>query len=161
MGRLATMVDVVDKALRIVGALCLVALTVLVVVQVFMRYGLGGVPAFTEEISRYAMIWMALLGSAVAVREASHIRIDLVPTILGATAPLIGRVLEVLIDLVALTVFLVLVWQGIDMVIFAHGQRSEGLQVSLAYPYASVPVAFGFAAFFAVSRFIVRSDRGE
>lgn len=154
MGRI---VDLVETGLRLVAALCLVVLTTLVVFQVAMRYGVGGVPFFTEEIARYAMIWMALLAAAVGVRQASHIRIDFVPLALEA-APRARLALEAAIDVVSLTVFLILIWYGVDMVMFARHQTSDGLRIALSYPYAAVPVSFFFAAVFAFLRLTVRAS---
>ncbi|WP_309083812.1 TRAP transporter small permease [Chelativorans sp.] len=147
-------VGLVETALRAVAALCLAVLTTLVVAQVFLRYGLGSVPFFTEEVARYAMIWMALLATAVGVREASHIRVDFVPTALGVASPPTQLVLEAVLDVISLTAFLVLLWYGIDMTIFAAGQTSDGLRISLSYPYAAVPVAFFFASAFAILRLV-------
>lgn len=157
---LARLVRAVEAGLRIVAAACLAALTLLVVAQVALRYGGFSVPAFTEEVARYAMIWMALLASAVAVREGSHIRIDFVPVLLRTYAPWLAAALAFALDALSLTVFLVLVWQGIDMVAFAHGQLSEGLRIRLSYPYAAVPVAFAFASLFAAARLVSREVRG-
>ncbi|MCC6008684.1 MAG: TRAP transporter small permease [Rhodobacteraceae bacterium] len=156
MHALRVIVDTIETGLRIVAALCLGGMFLLLVAQVVLRFTGGGIPVFTEEMARYAMIWMALVASAVAVREASHIRIDLVPTILGALAPRARLVLEAVIDTLALGLFIVLLWQGLDMVEFARPQRSEGLRISLAYPYAAVPFAFGAAALFALARLILR-----
>ncbi len=156
MRALVALIRIIEAGLRIAAALCLVGMFALVVVQVILRYTGGGVPVFTEEVARYAMIWMALLATAVAVREGSHIRIDLVPAVLHALAPPLGRALEFVLDILALGVFLVLFWQGLDMVQFAAAQRSEGLRISLAWPYAALPFAFAFASLFALARLILR-----
>ena len=78
MRALSALVRALDRGLRLAAALCLAGMFALIVAQVVLRYGGGGVPVFTEEVARYAMIWMALLASAVAAREGSHIRIDFV-----------------------------------------------------------------------------------
>jgi TRAP-type C4-dicarboxylate transport system permease small subunit len=150
-------VHLVEAGLRISAALCLVVLTLLVVAQVVLRYGAGGVPFFTEEVARYAMIWMALLAAAVGVREASHIRIDFVPDALGAVLPRARLVLDAVLDVISLTIFIVLLWFGVDMTMFAAGQTSSGLRISLSYPYAAVPVSFLFATLFALLRLVQRS----
>ncbi len=159
MGFGSRLVRGVETALRVVAALCLAGLTLLVTFQVVARYGIGSVPIFTEEVARYAMIWMALLAAAVGVREASHIRIDFVPGLLSSLAPRLNLVLEAVLDFVSLTVFLVLIWYGVDMVMFAAGQTSEGLRLPLSYPYLAVPVSFVFAALFAFLRLKERVSR--
>lgn len=151
---MARIIDLVDRVLRAISALCLAALSALVVFQVVARYGWGSVPLFTEESARYAMIWMALVAAALGVRDAAHIRIDFVPAALGAVAPRARRLLEAVLDVVSLTVFLVLIWYGIDTMVFAAGQTSEGMRIPLSYPYSIVPVAFFFAAVFAILRLL-------
>jgi TRAP-type C4-dicarboxylate transport system permease small subunit len=157
-------VRALETGLRIAAALCLGVMFALVVAQVVLRYSGGGVPVFTEEAARYAMIWMALLATAVAAREGSHIRIDFVPMGLAARAPAWGRALEFLLDLIAMGVFVTLIIEGIDMVQFSASQRSEGLRVPLSWPYSALPLSFGFAALFALARLIsteVRTREGQ
>jgi TRAP-type transport system small permease protein len=146
----------IETGLRILAALCLGGLFVLMLAQVLLRYSAFGVPSFTEELARYAMVWMALLATAVAVREGSHIRIDFFPQVLGAWSPPLGRMIETVIDAITMAVCVVVLWQGIDIVAFAAGQRSDGLRIPLSWPYAMLPAAFGFATLFALARLVLR-----
>jgi TRAP-type transport system small permease protein len=160
MTRMARIIiDFVDKGLRAISALCLLVLSTLVVFQVISRYGWGSVPLFTEETARYAMIWMALLAAAIGVRDAAHIRIDFVPSILGAVSPVALRALNVALDVISLAVFLTLLWFGIDSMIFAAGQTSDGMQIPLSYPYSVLPISFFFASVFAVLRIVALDAR--
>jgi TRAP-type transport system small permease protein len=145
-------VRALDTGLRWGAALCLAGMFGLMLAQVALRYTALGVPAFTEELARYAMVWMALFASAVAVREATHIRIDFVPMALAAAVPGVGRALEWCLDAITLAVCLTILWQGLDIVSFAAGQRSDGLRIPLSWPYTAMPVAFGLAALFALVR---------
>lgn len=156
MKALASFVGALDRGLRIVAALCLAGLFLLMLAQVALRYTALGVPAFAEELARYAMVWMALLATAVAVREGSHIRVDFVPLALGSAAPILGRALEALLDALTLGICLVIFWQGLDIVSFAAGQRSDGLRIPMSWPYGAMPVAFGLAAILALARLFER-----
>ncbi|WP_417627963.1 TRAP transporter small permease [Pararhodobacter aggregans] len=156
MKALASLVGALDRGLRIVAALCLAGLFLLMLAQVALRYTALGVPAFAEELARYAMVWMALLATAVAVREGSHIRVDFVPLALGSAAPVLGRALEALLDALTLGICLVIFWQGLDIVSFAAGQRSDGLRIPMSWPYGAMPVAFGLAAILALARLFER-----
>ncbi len=158
MSALRRLLRLTEQTLTLMAAFCLAVMTALVVAQVVFRYGMNSASSFTEELARYAMIWMALFAAAVGVREASHIRIDFVPELLAHLAPRLNRVLRFLLDLVSLTVFLVLLWYGVDATMFAMGQSSSGLQIPLGFPYAAVPVAFGFAAVFALARLFAAGD---
>lgn len=156
MKALASLVGALDRGLRIVAALCLAGLFLLMLAQVALRYTALGVPAFAEELARYAMVWMALLATAVAAREGSHIRVDFVPLALGSAAPILGRALEALLDALTLGICLVIFWQGLDIVSFAAGQRSDGLRIPMSWPYGAMPVAFGLAAILALARLFER-----
>ncbi|MCA0202878.1 MAG: TRAP transporter small permease [Proteobacteria bacterium] len=158
MRALASLVGALDRGLRIVAALCLAGLFLLMLAQVALRYTALGVPAFAEELARYAMVWMALLATAVAVREGSHIRVDFIPLALGSAAPILGRALEALLDALTLGICLVIFWQGLDIVSFAAGQRSDGLRIPLSWPYTAMPVAFGLAAILALARLFERRN---
>jgi len=161
MRLLTRIVWVFERGLRWAAALALGVMSTLVVAQVALRYGGGGVPAFTEEVARYAMIWMALLASAVAVWDGSHIRIDFIPGVVRQYAPSVAAALEWTLSFLSLGVFLVLLWQSFDVIAFAYGQKSEGLQIRLAYPYAVLPVAFGASALFALGRLLTKAPNND
>ena len=57
----------------------LILMTVIVMLQVFFRYvlNLGGI-VWAEEVAKMMMIWLALLGSSVALYENIHVSIDFV-----------------------------------------------------------------------------------
>lgn len=51
----------------------------LILVQVFLRYFIGGSPSWIEEASRYCMIWGGLLGLTVAFRAGADPVVHPVP----------------------------------------------------------------------------------
>ncbi|WP_306119321.1 MULTISPECIES: TRAP transporter small permease [unclassified Roseitalea] len=146
--------EIASKALRAVAALLLAGMSVLVIWQVVTRYFLGGAPLFAEELARYAMIWMALFAAAASVTDNSHIRIDFVPDLLRRHAPRAGRWLAMVLAAISCVIFAAIAWYGLDAMRFAAGQRSDGLRISLAWPYAVLPIAFVLAAVLAVIRLI-------
>ena len=56
----------------------------LLVIQVLCRYCFNLPLAWAEELVRYTYIGVSFLGAAVAVRENSHICIDILPNVLKA-----------------------------------------------------------------------------
>ncbi|MBN9677537.1 TRAP transporter small permease [Salipiger bermudensis] len=51
------------------GCVFLVAMVVLICLQVVARYGFASPPAWTEELARYAMVWVGLLGASASYYE--------------------------------------------------------------------------------------------
>ena len=50
-------------------------ITVLIVVEVFMRYVVGRPPMVADEFSAYMLVAMSYLGAAYTFREGGHVRI--------------------------------------------------------------------------------------
>ena len=84
------MTESIDKA---VAAYCkllevlLVALMVAMVVMVFgnvvLRYGFNAGITVSEELSRWAFVWMTFLGAVVAIKENGHLGTDMLIGRLG------------------------------------------------------------------------------
>ena len=67
-----------DRVIEIllVGLMSVMVLNVLW--QVFSRYVLDAPSSFTEELARYLMIWLGLLGAAYVSGQGGHVAIDVI-----------------------------------------------------------------------------------
>lgn len=133
-----------------VGGLCCGLLLVLVVVlawQVVSRYALNTPSSVTEEVLRYGVIWMSMLGAAYAVGQGSHLSIDMLRGWLSSRWQLR---LEGLIVL-AFTLFaaVVLIWGGMRGVEIAARQTSAVLRIPMSWVYLALPVSGGVMLLYA------------
>ena len=109
--------------------------------QVLSRYVVQNPSSFTDELSRYMLIWLGMLGAAYVAGQNQHIAIDLFPN------RLIGKSkmkLMILINVIVLFfAFSVMVMGGINLVYitFILGQKSATMQIPLAYIYTILPVS--------------------
>jgi TRAP-type C4-dicarboxylate transport system permease small subunit len=93
---------------------------------------------WTEEMSRFCLIWIIMIGASVAVRDGTHFDVDVLPHPRTAAGVAIGRlVVHTAILLVAL-IFLAFGWRFTE---FGYQQSSEltGLNMSvihIAWPFA-------------------------
>ena len=128
--------------------------------QVFTRFVLKQPSSFTEELARYMMIWVGLLGSAYAAGKKSHLALDLV------TARLEGarkRSSEIFIHAAVLIFALVAMVGGGGRLVYIQlslGQQSAALQWKLGYVYLVVPLAGAFIVFYSALA-LVAALRGE
>lgn len=58
------------------GAICFIAITILLTWQAVSRYVLGHSFTWTEEISTILFVWLAYLGTSAAILKGKHLRID-------------------------------------------------------------------------------------
>lgn len=125
-----------------VGGLCcglLLALVVVLAWQVVSRYVLNTPSSVTEEVLRYGVIWMSMLGAAYAVGQGSHLSIDLLRGWLPRPWQLRLEGLVVL----AFTVFagVVLIWGGMRGVQISARQTSAVLRIPMSWIYLSLPLS--------------------
>lgn len=109
--------------------------------QVFTRFVLGTPSSFTDELARYLMIWVGILGAAYVSGKNMHVAIDVLPQKLGGKAQ---KRMQIIVQLLVMAfAFLVMVIGGGRLVYITYilGQQSPALQLPLAYVYAVIPLS--------------------
>ncbi len=71
------------QVLEAVIAFCLALMVVLVFGNVFLRYAMNSGITLSEELSRWAFVWMTFLGAIVALKEHGHLGTDMLVSRLG------------------------------------------------------------------------------
>jgi len=131
----------------LVERICALLLGIMVVViwfEVVERYFLHLGMTWTEELSRYVMIWAALLAVSCGAFYREHIGLNIVHRFLP---PKGVRILKICLDLISLGFFLFLAWYGIGMAREGFGQFANIFGITMAVPFAAVPVSSALAAF--------------
>ncbi len=127
------MKDKVDQVLGIILVAMLAVMTLDVLWGVFTRYVMSNQASWSEELARFLLIWIGILGAAYASGQRMHLSIDLLDN-----KPV--RLIAALIILFALAVMVVggsrLVMLTADL-----GQRSPALGIPMAIIYAVVPIS--------------------
>ncbi|WP_339924458.1 TRAP transporter small permease [uncultured Cyclobacterium sp.] len=136
------MVSLKLKLDKIVGVLLMVIMAVMVLNvtwQVFSRYVLQSPSSFTDELSRYLLVWLGMLGAAYVAGQGNHLAIDILPTKLVGEAK--RRLLIVINIVIILFVIPVMIMGGANLVYitFILEQKSATLQLPLAYVYMMIP----------------------
>ena len=133
--------DRMDKMLE-PSLVALVSLMVLNVLwQVFTRFVLKNPSSYTEELARYLLIWVGLLGASYVVGKKMHLAIDVL------TMKLKGRRKHISDLFIQLCVFLfslaVAFVGGINLVTLTLElqQISAALEIKLGYVYMSIPLS--------------------
>ena len=70
-------IDGYCRLLEIVIALLLALMVVLVFGNVVLRYGFNSGITVSEEVSRWAFVWLTFLGAIVALKEHGHLGSDM------------------------------------------------------------------------------------
>ncbi|WP_276754901.1 TRAP transporter small permease [Pseudoalteromonas marina] len=131
----------IDKFLRVLLAIMLTLLVIDVTWQVLTRFVLPQPSSFTEEVARFLLIWISLLGGAYAYREHSHLGFDLI--VRNLTASKARNVFKFCCFLVAVFAITVLIIGGSNLVhlTWTLGQHSAVLNVPMAGVYLVLPLS--------------------
>ena len=70
-----SLAQLVGKALEALCVLILTAMSILVFVNVVLRYGFNSSISITEEVSCYMFVWLAFLGAVLAFSENQHVSV--------------------------------------------------------------------------------------
>jgi len=79
------LIDGYCRLLELIIVLALGVMVVLVFGNVVLRYVFNSGITLSEELSRWAFVWMTFLGAIVAVREGGHLGTDMLIGRLGVT----------------------------------------------------------------------------
>lgn len=141
--------NAVDKTLAWALIVLMFAAVINVLWQVFTRWVLNAPSPYTEELARYLLIWLSLIGAAYAAGKKMHLAIDLLPRMLEGRR---RHALEIAIDasilLFALFVLVIGGYRLFSMTLMM-GQTSAALGVQLGYVYAVLPISGLIIVFYA------------
>ena len=126
-----------ERLLDVLMAVALVVMLCSMLYQVFGRYVLDHAPSWSEELSRYLMVWTTMLGSAAVLRSGGHISVT---TLTDSLPPSALAVVLALRDLALVATSGVLVWWGIQFSELNGVQESAAMEIPMSIPYAALPV---------------------
>lgn len=122
---------------------------------VLTRYLLESQSSWTDELARFLLVWLSILGAAYASGKKLHIAIDLLPKQLNPKQQnYLDIIIHLLVMLFAISVFLV---GGIRYVYisFALGQTSPALQLPIGFVYMVLPISGAFILYYKLSEIFI------
>lgn len=138
------------KTLDLIVIIAMILLVLDVLWGVFSRYVMGAQTRWTEEAARVLLIWVGLLGAAVAFGTKAHLGLDVFVKELDIGAQkLVAIVANALVLIFAATVMVGGGWQLVQKT-FAMGQLLPALNIAKGYVYLAVPISGVFIVIYAL-----------
>lgn len=136
-----TLRTIYDRFFTAIDYICVIfqlAMTLILVYGVFMRHVMNDSPRWTDEMGIFTMIWVSLLGAAVALKENRHIRIQFWNDILP---PRVVWILEIIVHTITLVFLCWFLTQAIELTKLTGETRMAGSGLPLRYEYIAEPIA--------------------
>lgn len=144
-------VNLYFKLLEVLLVLCLGAMVVMVLGNVILRYGFNSGITVSEELSRFAFVWLTFVGAVVGLREGAHLGVDT----LVRKLPMLGRrlcfIMSEALMLLCCVLFFVGTWRQHDI---NAGTLSPVAEISMEWVFGVAYLCAGSMVLIIVVRLL-------
>lgn len=152
--------DVFNKYLGYLLAIILALMTVFIFWQVISRHFFGTPLSWSEELARFLMIYLIMIGSALATKNGEMISVDVLLEKFNASKmkPYIISLAQV----ISIVFFIVLFVYGYQFAMNSFNQIAPGSRISMGWVYLSIPFGAVLLTINSVTRIVsVFIEEGE
>ena len=137
-----------DKAIEVFIMILLAFMVIVAIWQVSSRYVFNSPSTISEELLRYCLIWLAMIGSAYMFGLREHMSITFFVEKFGEE---VVRKLSILSEVIIVVFSLfVLVYGGVNRTLLTMKQVSAALGISMGYVYLVLPLSGILMIFYGV-----------
>lgn len=133
----------------------LIGMSVLIFVQVVMRYVFQNSLVWSEELARYLFVWLVYLSVSYTAKREKHIRIDAAFFLYPKK---VRPYVELLSDIIVFLFAIFILFTSVTVVgkIAWSGQISPALHIPMEYVYAAPLVGFALTTLRSVQTIVKR-----
>jgi tripartite ATP-independent transporter DctM subunit len=136
-------------ALEWLLAPALLVMSITLLLQVYFRYIAQSPLPWSEELSRYLLVWLTFGGGALAYQRSAHVSLSLLPDWLK---PRPRAALQAFIAASVLLFALTLMCSGYQFMLRNHAQLSPAMRLPMSLPNAALPLGGLLLALFALEQ---------
>lgn len=137
--------DILDKIAEIIIVFMLGAMVLITGAQIVCRIFFTAL-AWSEEATRYLLIWSTLLGAGCVYKHSGHISISVLQDILPSKAK---DILKIIIHILCIVLFALIMFYGIQYYGKQGNQLSAAMRLPMRYVYTCIPIGCGVMLFHA------------
>jgi TRAP-type transport system small permease protein len=140
LGIIETVRVIIAKIIGLFIGLLLAGMVILVFGNVVARYFLNASIGWSEEVSRFMLIWLAFLGAVAAYIKNEHLGLDILVKYLPENA---SKVIVIAADIFVLIALVYITNGGIDMTkdSLASGWVSSAVPIPYGFVYMIAPIS--------------------
>ena len=131
---------VINKILRFIVIIMLSVMSVVVFAQVLFRIVHLSIP-WSEELSKYLLIWSTFLGAAFCIRKGSLVGLEFLKNSMSEEKQ---KILQTILNLIVCAMLLFLINVGFWAVRRVWFQITPVLKLSMGLMYAAIPIGSVF-----------------
>jgi len=137
------------RLVELAAAALVLAEVIILFAGVVARYGLQRPLIWSDELASMLFLWLAMLGSAIALRRGEHMRMT---ALVARLSPPARAFLDVIAIGAALAFLAFIAWPAFEYAQEETFITTPALEISNAWRAAALPVGIGLMALFALLR---------
>lgn len=128
--------DLLDRVLRFISSYLLLIMVISVFIGVLNRFIFHfSFISWTEELARFLLIYICMIGSCIAVKNGGHVNIVFIIERLKKAK----KTITIFNHLIVIAFLVVVTIYGTKLCFTQAYQLSPALRISMSIPFASVP----------------------
>ncbi|WP_366653676.1 TRAP transporter small permease [Fodinicurvata sp. EGI_FJ10296] len=116
--------------------------TLVVLLQIFMRYVLSNALPWPEEFARYALVWVTFIAGSCALRRGDHVGIDFFVEMLPSLR--LRALIKLIIVGILTFLFITMIYYGVDLASRASGRTTPGMGISQGWFHTGLIIGVCF-----------------
>ena len=147
---------IVRKIVLAITCTLIVFITVIIFVQVIFRYILHNSLSWSEELTKYCMVWIVFIGTGYVLGQGAHSNMDIVLTRLPEKLRFWVNKFNSL-----LLVFFsyVILRYGSEFVMLGTKQKSSALKLPMNIVYLAIPIGGALLLFYSLLLLLKKEDK--
>ena len=130
--------DVLDKLCSVLIVLMLGAMVLVTGAQIICRTWFTAL-SWSDEVTRYLLIWSTFLGATVVYRHSGHISVTLLQ---DAVKPKMAKMLRVAVHVICFVLFTVLLYYS-TLYCMKLKKTATAMPIKMKWIYMCIPVSMG------------------
>ncbi len=130
--------NALDKGCSVVCIIALTAMVLLTGLQIVCRLFFTAL-AWSEELTRYLLIWSTFIGAGIVYKHGGHIAVTLLH---GFLPPMAGKAVKVFIHVICGAFCAIAIYYGFQYMGMQGNQLSAAMRIPMRYMYMCIPVGF-------------------
>ena len=138
MKKLFEMLDkILYSFLKVIIVILFAVIVILILAQVYTRFFTTNSLTWSEELSRYALVYLVFFAAVLVTRQKGHLLIDNLVNVLPAAA---ARLVKAISSLLQIVFFILVIWGSFRFFPTAATRFSPALAIPMPMIYFCIPM---------------------
>lgn len=127
-----------DRAINFIVGAMIVAMTLIILYQIFTRNVLDFTPRWSEEVALLLLIWVSFIGIAIGFRDKLHIGVGV---FVGMLPKSIQKGVDYITKVLIIFMSIVFIYYGFKFTSLMNGSLMAGTGLPQSVLYGAIPVS--------------------